>query len=219
MARPSWFRISIALVLFAASFAVLAACVTKSPEATAKTAKQPTAVASVPSAVPTSKPAEHPEPVAISVAPIKAAAKNPSNMVGWVENVIVEISDTKMKAKLDTGAETSSLRADIIKTFKKDKEKRVLFSIENEDGEKKIYESKLLRWVRIKTKDGKFSRRPVINLDVCLAGKRITGEVNLSERTNMRYPVLIGRHMLQNNFILNPGKTFLTKPVCKAPAA
>lgn len=140
-------------------------------------------------------------------------------MVGWVENVVIEISNSKMKAKLDTGAETSSLRAEVIKTFKKDNEKRVLFSIENEEGEKKIYESRLIRWVKIKQKNEKFARRPVIHLAICLAGKRITGDVNLAERTNMLYPVLIGRNMLQNTFIMNPGKTFLTKPICKAPAA
>lgn len=155
-----------------------------------------------------------PKPVVHAPAP-----KVTHPVVGWVENVVLDISDIKVKAKLDTGAKTSSIRADVIKVFKKDGKNRVLYSMKNEDGEDKVFDSALNRWARIKKKEGGFVRRPVITMEICLAGHTIKGEVNLADRPNMIYPVLIGRNMLQDKFILNPGKTFLTKPVCKAPGA
>lgn len=158
---------------------------------------------------------EAPKPV-LHTPPVNKATHP---VVGWVENVVLDISDIKVKAKLDTGAKTSSIRADVIKVFKKDGKNRVLYSMKNEDGEDKVFDSALNRWARIKKKEGGFVRRPVITMEICLAGQRIKGEVNLADRPNMIYPVLIGRNMLQDKFILNPGKTFLTKPVCKATGA
>lgn len=160
-------------------------------------------------------------PAAKPLAPstVAASKKNSHVTVGWVENVVLDISEMKVKAKLDTGAKTSSIRAKVIKVFKKDGKNRVLYSVAGDDGEDKIYDSPLRRWVKIKKKEGGFVRRPVITMEICLAGQMLKGEVNLADRPNMIYPVLIGRNMLQDKFVLNPGKTFLSKPVCKAPAA
>ncbi|MFO1242087.1 MAG: RimK/LysX family protein [Rickettsiales bacterium] len=214
MKKPRWIRIiSLSSVLFGALLAINA-CSEKKPS---HSAPKPTAAIAAPTVKPEAKhvPAPAPAPVT-KAAPV---VKYPGNMVGWVENVILSPSGVNVKAKLDTGAKTSSVRAEVIKVFTKDGKKRVLYSIVGDDGENKVYDSALNRWVRIKKKEGGYVRRPVITMEICLAGHQLKGEVNLADRPNMIYPVLIGRNMLQNKFVLNPGKTFLTQPVCKAPAA
>ncbi|GAG91366.1 unnamed protein product, partial [marine sediment metagenome] len=50
---------------------------------------------------------------------VKAENRN-LEILGWVENVRLMDPDIKLKAKLDTGAETSSLDVNIVKKFRKD---------------------------------------------------------------------------------------------------
>lgn len=139
-------------------------------------------------------------------------------VTGWVEKVVVGSQNIKMKARIDTGAKTSSIDAEVIKVFKRDEKRRVLFSIEDASGAKQVFESRLVRFVKIKSKTGKFIRRPVVFMDVCLAGQHIRGEVNLAERGHMNYPMLVGRNMMKERFVVNPAATYLTKPDCAAKA-
>lgn len=155
------------------------------------------------------------------IAPQRSAGKKIENrhtVTGWVERVKVGADETKMKARIDTGAETSSIDAEVIKVFKRKGQRRVLFYLDSDDGSKLLFESKLVRFVKIKAKNGKFIRRPVVFMQVCLGGLMIKGEVNLAERGHMNYPMLIGRNMMEDRFIVNPSETYMTEPNCKAKA-
>lgn len=155
------------------------------------------------------------------IAPQRGAGKKIESrhtVTGWVERVKVGADATKMKARIDTGAETSSIDAEVIKVFKRKGQRRVLFYLDSDDGSKLLFESKLVRFVRIKAKNGKFIRRPVVFMQVCLGGQYIKGEVNLAERGHMNYPMLIGRNMMEDRFIVNPSETYMTEPDCKAKA-
>ncbi len=143
-----------------------------------------------------------------------------SLIVGWVEKVHIDSIDTTFTAKLDTGATTSSLDAEIIKLTetKEDSEGNhghVVFSVKDESGEARVVERKIRRWVRIKSKAGGFFRRPVINMTFCIAGREVKEEVNLSPRGHFVYPVLIGRNMLSRGaLVIDSGKKFTGKPAC-----
>ena len=138
---------------------------------------------------------------------------------GWIENVLVSDARLPMKAKLDSGAKTTSIDADILKTFEKDGKEHVLFRVTINEGEEsettEVYESEIKRWVRIKTKKGGYIRRPVIEKTICIGKQRITGEVNLAERSHFVYPLLIGRNMLQGRILVDTAKTFTSNPKCK----
>jgi len=138
--------------------------------------------------------------------------------VGRVEKVYVPAVDSIFKARMDTGAETSSIDAKIIEIEKKkDGDRIVTFSIADENGDQKILEERVARTVRIKTKEGGYIRRPVIRMTFCIGGREIDEEVNLSERTHFLYQVLIGRNtMTKGELIVNPAKTFMTNPVCNS---
>lgn len=147
--------------------------------------------------------------------------------VGWVEDVILSDVGLTVKAKLDTGAKTSSLDAEIIDIAKSNKTQKhypgekVVFSVETgANDEKKTFEREIVRYVRIKKKGGGYIRRPVIHMTFCVADKTITEEVNLANRENFIYPVLIGRNMMQHaGLVIDASRRFIAKPNCKPTTA
>lgn len=155
-----------------------------------------------------------PVPAQKSIA-IRNISKVP--VVGWVEKVQVEGAKLPLKAKLDTGAHTSSIDAHIIKIFKKDGDEKdwVIYRLPMNSQKEETFESPVTRWVRIKTKTGKFIRRPVVRMHVCIGSVNIDGEVNLADRTHFIYPVLIGRNMIKNHVLIDVKKTFTVSPNCR----
>ena len=158
------------------------------------------------------------------LATVPALAKPPT-ILGWVEEVKIDGVDVTFKAKLDTGAKTSSIDAEVIdirKEGEKIKHKRtgevVVFSVRDEKtGSASTFERAIVRYVRIKKKGGGYLRRPVIEMTFCLAGKWIKEEVNLANRENFIYPVLIGRNMMEHaRLAVDPSHTFTSRPRCEA---
>lgn len=147
-----------------------------------------------------------------------------AKIVGWVENVRIQEVDLILRAKLDTGAKTSSLDARILDTKENPKppagftEDTVVFSVMDDATKKaRVFERDVLRYVRIKLKGEGYIRRPVVRMTFCIGGRLTEEEVNLAERTNFIYPVLIGRNMMQHaNLVINASRTFMTRPVCKS---
>ena len=158
------------------------------------------------------------------LASFDATAKVSSNKkitVGWLESVFIPSIDSKLRAKLDTGAKTSSIDAEIIDVKNSDgdddKYGKIIFTVEDMDGNKKTLERKIVRWAKIKKKGSTsgYIRRPVVMMKYCIAGKLITDEVNLSNREHFNYPVLIGRNMLtEAGLMIDTSKTFTKKPNC-----
>lgn len=138
------------------------------------------------------------------------------NVLGWVEWIIVEPGHLMVKAKLDTGAKTSSIRAKVTKEYKKDHETWITYEITDGKKASVSLDSKVVRWVKIKKKgkNAGFLRRPVVKLGFCIGGKLIEGEVNLSPRSGFLYPALIGRNMLKRHILIDTHKTYTTKPSC-----
>ena len=155
---------------------------------------------------------------------LPAQAATPSKtkgrpLVGWVEKVKLEDVDIVLKARMDTGAGLSSVDAEIVQimAFKeKDQPERIIFQVKDEKGVKKTLEREIIEWVNIKKKgeDGHI-RRPVVRMDFCLGGKQIEGRVNLADRGNFLYPLLIGRNILKTgNFLIDPTRTFTHAAGC-----
>lgn len=192
----------------------------------------------------------------------KPSKTEDKTVVGWVENISIPQLNVKLKAKLDTGAKTSSIHATIIgihgpnhmpeseasedddagtpeaeegpenmqgkpsapgtvptppdvSARKNPEDTIVIFSIRDRDGKEKTLQRKLVRWVKIKKKEGGILRRPVVRMTFCIGGRRIRDEVNLADRDHFIYPVLIGRNMLgKGDFLLDPSRTFVSRAVC-----
>lgn len=146
----------------------------------------------------------------------KDTEKDTLKVMGWVERIKVGETESKVKAKLDSGAKTSSIHAEIIKTYKKEGYERVVYRVYVEENMEEMFDSPIIRWVRIKKKDEEgYIRRPVIKMKFCIDNTWLEDEVNLADRGQFIYPVLIGRNMLHNKIIVDSSKILTTDPQCK----
>jgi hypothetical protein len=139
-------------------------------------------------------------------------------ILGWVESAMLVNLAIPLKAKLDTGAETSSLDAGIIKKFRKNGKRWVRFRInDRETGKEHIVVRERVRTVGIIQHDGSTQSRPVVMMKVCIAGQILKTEVSLIDRSEFNYPLLLGRNVLESFALVDSGSTFLSDPDC-APA-
>lgn len=135
--------------------------------------------------------------------------------VGWVEKVSVFPGNLKLKAKLDTGALNSSLNASQVEEFVRNDEKWVRFNLTNWQNLTTTLEKKLIRTARIKEHDRASDQRPVIQLGICLANVFKEVEVNLVDRSNFKYQLLVGRTFLKGSFVIDPARSFTVEPQCQ----
>lgn len=138
---------------------------------------------------------------------------------GWVERATVEPWGILVKAKLDSGALTSSMHAENIDRFKKDGDDWVRFTVELEDmdSDKQVetrLERKVVRKIKVRGAGGA-EERPVVLMKVCLGNRIHEEQFSLNDRDKMNYPVLIGRRMLEDVGPVDSSKTFTTEPTCK----
>jgi len=136
-------------------------------------------------------------------------------VVGWVENVKVYPGGVTVKAKVDSGAKTSSLDCECITPFKRDGKDWLSFSVKNHKGDIVRLEKPVTRVARIKRHFGKEQKRYVVKLGICLGSIYREAEVTLVDRTGFNYSMLVGRNFLKEDFLIDPAVTFRNKPDCK----
>ena len=135
---------------------------------------------------------------------------------GWVEWTYIEPHHIHVKAKLDSGAKTSSLSAVDIERFERDGDiwMRFRVPISASDGGTDApqlieMERRLEREVLIKRHGGRPSRRPVVEIGVCLGERMFTTPVTLTDRSRFNYPLLLGRSALRGHALLDAGQTYI----------
>lgn len=136
---------------------------------------------------------------------------------GWVEFVELHLDGQplKVKAKLDTGARSSSLDATDVEPFERDGRDWVRFRVNLTGmGDAALIEQPVARYVRIKRHSGPDDRRPVIRLPLCVGDELRTVDVNLADRGRFIYPLLLGRKALAGLAVVDPGRTFIQSPRC-----
>jgi len=135
--------------------------------------------------------------------------------LGYIENVSVGKLGLEMKGKLDTGADTSSVHVHNVKVYKRsDKDNWVRFRLIGKNGRTIRYDQNVIRFVQIKTKTGGLIRRPVIHLPLCIGGKWGLAEINLADRGDFDYDILLGREFLANRVLVDSGQTFIAEEEC-----
>lgn len=141
-----------------------------------------------------------------------------AQILGYVEKVRVEPGNFISKAKLDTGAVSASLNAVRIREFVRKGEKWVRFEIPQDKGNIQL-ERKLVRHVRIKTRRGEIKkgflgrsiRRPVVLMKMTIGNKTKEVEINLTNRNDFNYPLLLGRKpLIKFNIAVDPALTFVS---------
>lgn len=138
---------------------------------------------------------------------------------GWVETLKLMPEDAALKAKLDTGAQTSTMDARNITRIKKNGERWVQYDVMVTDPTtgKEVrlpFERRVERVLKFKTAAG-VERSPVVLMDVCLGGKVYREQFSLRDRQTLDYPVLLGRRTLEHLGPVDASKTQTATPTCK----
>jgi hypothetical protein len=125
-------------------------------------------------------------------------------IIGAVEWARVDPSGLVMEARVDTGAETSSIHAEEIRRIERDGERYVSFVLlDPATGTRVTLERRLRRRVAIKRSDEENESRYVVELWVTLGNHHANIEVTLSDRDVFEYPLLIGRNFLTDAVIVD----------------
>ncbi|PMR76667.1 ATP-dependent zinc protease [Billgrantia endophytica] len=153
----------------------------------------------------------------------QGAAADDKTVFGWVEKGTLEPWGVEVKAKLDSGALTSSLDARDIETFEKEDEEWVRFRLELEDesnGEtfSEVLEMPVYRDIRVRGAGGR-DERPVVLMKVCMGDTIYEEQFSLRDRGEMHYPLLLGRRSIGHLGLLDVTRTFLNSPECGEDAA
>ncbi len=135
-------------------------------------------------------------------------------VVGWSEKIRIFPGGYLLSAKIDTGADNSSLHVADLGQFQRDGEDWVRFTIIDESGKQHKMERKLLRLARIKRHFGPRQERPAVLLGICMAGYYQEVEVNLVDRGKFKFPFLLGRSFLSGSFLIDPSKSDSVEPEC-----
>jgi hypothetical protein len=136
-------------------------------------------------------------------------------LVGWLEKVCIYPGNLVIHAKLDTGAKYSSLNASHLTEFTRNGEQWVRFKVTSRYGKTVTFERKVQRVAKIKRHGARPQIRFAIRLGICLGSSYEEAEVNLVDRSDFNYQMLIGRSFLKDKVIIDPSLKYTTKPICK----
>lgn len=132
---------------------------------------------------------------------------------GWREWIsLPEAGVDWMKAKIDTGARTSSLHAFDVQEFERDGEEWVRFAIhpwQESVADAIEHEAPVLDRRAVRSSSGHTEHRLVIRMLVRLVGQDVSSEVTLTNRDEMGFRMLIGREALRQGFLVDPARSFL----------
>ena len=134
-------------------------------------------------------------------------------MLGSVEWVSVQDEGVRARARIDTGATTSSMHAEQLREFERDGKPWLRFSFDpGSEGESVELVRQVERRVRIKRNDGSSQRRYVVKMVLTVGDITENVEVTLNDRSDFEYPILIGRNFLTDNALVDvSGQMLATK--------
>ena len=133
-------------------------------------------------------------------------------VIGWREWVgLPDLGVKSIKAKVDTGARSSSLHAIDLKQFERDGAQWVTFKIhpnQRKSDATVIAEAKIFEHRRVRSSSGKSTMRPVIVTNVRLLGATWPVELTLANRDEMGFRMLLGREAFRGRFLVDAGKSY-----------
>lgn len=142
--------------------------------------------------------------------------------IGWQEWVsLPTIGIPAVKAKIDTGARTSSLHALDIRRFKENKREYLSFRVHPIQGSKKIVvacRAPIIDYRGVMSSNAQIEKRYVINSLIRLGGKEWEIEITLSNRDPLRFRMLLGRQALDSMVLIDPSKKLLVRSISKKRA-
>ncbi len=129
-------------------------------------------------------------------------------VVGWHEwCALPKLGLPAIKAKIDTGAKTSSLHAFDIKPYKKNHKNFVKFDMHPIQGDNDLIvqcRAEVIDIRNVMSSNGHKEKRFVILTPIELNGKRWEIEMTLSNRDPLAFRMLLGREAMERQVIVDP---------------
>src|SRR4051812_33613548 len=131
--------------------------------------------------------------------------------IGWRERLSLPDLGLELKAKIDTGARTSALHVAWLEEFEREGRGWLRFALDTTRGKSALRICEALAVDRREVTDsgGHTTARWFIRSTVSLARQRFDAEINLTDRGNMLFPMLLGRSALCGRFVVDPERSYM----------
>jgi hypothetical protein len=138
----------------------------------------------------------------------------PTIIIGWREWIeLPELGIPAVKAKIDTGARTSAIHVFGLEEFVADGRIMVRFGIhplQRCRDIKQLCEAPVFDRRRVKDSSGHLEKRYVIQTAAVMGTQSWTINLSLTNRDHMMFRMLLGRTAIENRFLIDPGRSYLT---------
>ncbi len=145
---------------------------------------------------------------------MKKKKTQPAAIIGWKEWIrLPELDIPAVKAKIDTGARTSSMHTFSLEEFEANGRRMVRFGIhplQRRRDIERFCEAPVLEERRVKNSGGHIERRYVIQTTAVIGDISWPIHITLTNRDPMLFRMLLGRKAVENRFLINPGRAYLT---------
>jgi hypothetical protein len=141
----------------------------------------------------------------------EAEAKTGKKIIGETAFITVSEAGLTYDSRIDTGATTTSINAFDIKIKGEDKEKQqninklVTFKTRNRSGKVAVISTRVVNVVIVSNSQGR-EFRYVVDLTLNWQGSSRKVRVNLRDRQEMTYKLLIGRNWLEGKYLVDVSK-------------
>ena len=160
-----------------------------------------------------------PDPIRADLVQTDPVAADPGAarrlVLGWRERLALpQLGIGLLRAKLDTGARSSSLHVDTLQTFERDGVLWLRFTVTGRHRQQvptMLCEAPALDRRTVTDTGGHRAERWFIRTEVELGGARFPIDINLTDRRHMLFPMLLGRSALDGRFVVDPALSY-TQP-------
>lgn len=120
---------------------------------------------------------------------------------------IVDLPDLgwfDVPVRIDSGATTSSIHCSRVRLIKDGEQPQLCFYLDAKKGApQQSYTVSDFKETIVRNSSGKEEKRYVIKTKITIFGKKIRTEFSLANRRKMRYPILLGRKLLNKRFLVD----------------
>ena len=123
---------------------------------------------------------------------------------------IIDLELFDLDAKIDTGADSNAIHCDEIQIKDNMVSFRLLDEIHPAYHGKKIT-MPIYKIKKVKSSNGQVQQSPSIKVKVDFMGNIYESVISLTDRSDMKFPMLIGRKFMANKFLVDVSKEYLSE--------
>ena len=134
--------------------------------------------------------------------------------IGWKETIdFDDFGMFNIPAKIDTGAKTSVLHCKFIELVKSGRKNYVRFMPLDAtyEGFGDVYVLPFHKERKIKNSFGSEENRFIVRTHISLFNEKYEIEISLRDRSDMEFPVLLGRSFIRKKFVVDVSKSNYSK--------